>query len=208
VPRLRISYNAPVVLTFALLAVGVFILGATVAPELVRTYFVAKPWLHDTSDYIGLVGHIFGHKDWNHLLSNFMLILLLGPLLEERFGSGKLLGMILVTALVTGLVNVAIADTGLLGASGIVFMMILLASTANIRQGAIPLTFLAVAFIYMGGEIVRALDKEDQISQMAHLIGGVVGAAFGFLAAKGPAAKTLPTAAAIKQIGASGPKPR
>ena len=69
----------------------------------------------------------------------------------------------------------------------------------------------------MGGEIVRALDKEDQISQMAHLIGGVVGAAFGFLAAKGPAAKALPTSAAaqapptsaaIKPLGASRPKPR
>ncbi len=45
--------------------------------------------------------------------------------------------MIIVTALVTGLINVAIADTGLLGASGIVFAVILLASTANIRQGEI-----------------------------------------------------------------------
>jgi membrane associated rhomboid family serine protease len=206
VPRLRISYSAPVVLTFALLAVGVFLLGETVAPDLVRRYFVAKPYLHDSGDYIGLVGHILGHKDWNHLLSNFMLILLLGPLLEERFGSAKLFGMIVVTALVTGLINVAIADTGLLGASGIVFMMILLASTANIRQGEIPLTFLAVSVIYLGGEIVRALDKEDQISQMAHLIGGVVGAVFGFLAAKGPVAKQLPTASAIKELGTARPK--
>lgn len=205
-PRLRISYNAPVVLTFALLAVGVFILGETVAPDLVRRYFVAKPFLNDTSDYVGLVGHVLGHKDWNHLLSNFMLILLLGPLLEERFGSAKLFGMIIVTALVTGVINVAIADTGLLGASGIVFMMILLASTANIRQGSIPLTFLAVSVIYLGGEIVRALDTKDQISQMAHLIGGVVGAVFGFLAAKGPAATELPTASAINQIGTARPK--
>ena len=205
-PRLRISYNAPVVLTFALLAVGVFILGETVAPDLVRRYFVAKPFLHDTSDYVGLVGHVLGHKDWNHLLSNFMLILLLGPLLEERFGSAKLFGMIIVTALVTGVINVAIADTGLLGASGIVFMMILLASTANIRQGSIPLTFLAVSIIYLGGEIVRALDTKDQISQMAHLIGGVVGAVFGFLAARGPVATELPTASAINQIGTARPK--
>jgi rhomboid protease GluP len=207
VPRLRISYNAPVILTFALLAVGVFILGATVSQDLVRTWFVAKPWLHSSSDYVGLFSHILGHKDWNHLLSNFMLILLLGPLLEERFGSARLLGMIVGTALVTGLINVAISDTGLLGASGIVFMMILLASTANIRQGQIPLTFLAVAVIYLGGEIVRALDREDQISQMAHLIGGVVGAVFGFLAAKGLPAPVLQTSAAIKQLGATRPKP-
>ncbi|HSJ99893.1 MAG TPA: rhomboid family intramembrane serine protease [Kofleriaceae bacterium] len=208
--RLRISYNAPVVLTFALLAVGVFILGAGISSDFVGKWFVAKPWVREASDYVALVSHILGHKDWNHLLSNFMLILLLGPLLEERFGSGKLLGMIVVTALATGLINLAIFDTGLLGASGIVFMMILLASTANIRQGTIPLTFIAVAVIYLGGEIVRALDKEDQISQMAHLIGGVAGAVFGFLAAKGrrASAPALPTAGAIKPLGATRPKPR
>jgi rhomboid protease GluP len=208
--RLRISYNAPVVLTFALLAVGVFILGAGVSSDFVGKWFVAKPWIRESSDYVALVSHILGHKDWNHLLSNFMLILLLGPLLEERFGSGKLLGMIVVTALVTGLINLAIFDTGLLGASGIVFMMILLASTANIRQGTIPLTFIAVAVIYLGGEIVRALDKQDQISQMAHLIGGVVGAVFGFLAAKGrrASAPALPAAGAIKPLGTARPKPR
>jgi rhomboid protease GluP len=206
VPRIRISYNAPVVLTFALLAVGVFVLGEVVSKNIIANYFVAKPYLHSTGDYLGLVTHILGHKDWNHLLGNFMLILLLGPLLEERFGSTRLLGMIIVTALATGLINLAFLDTGLLGASGIVFMMILLASTANIRQGAIPLTFLAVAFIYLGGEIVRAIGKEDGVSQMGHLCGGITGAVFGFLAAKAKGttvAAELPTASAIKQIGAS-----
>lgn len=202
-PRIRISYNAPVVLTFALLAVGVFILNSVVSDNVIRTWFTAKPWLHRTGDYLGLVTHIFGHASWEHLLGNFMLILLLGPLLEERYGSTKLLGMILVTALVTGLLNLAFFSTGLLGASGIVFMMILLASTANIRQGTIPLTFIAVAVIYLGGEIVRAVRNEDQISQMAHLIGGVVGAVFGFLGAKGQPA--LPTAKDLSQLGTARP---
>lgn len=202
-PRIRISYNAPVVLTFALLAVGVFILNSAVSNEVIRSWFTAKPWLHSTGDYLGLGTHILGHASWEHLLGNFMLILLLGPLLEERYGSTKLLGMILVTALVTGLINLAFFSTGLLGASGIVFMMILLASTANIRQGTIPLTFIAVAVIYLGGEIVRAVRNEDQISQMAHLIGGVVGAVFGFLGAKGQPA--LATAKDLSQLGTARP---
>jgi membrane associated rhomboid family serine protease len=116
-----------------------------------------------------------------------MLILLLGPILEERHGSMSLLIMILITALITGLANLVFSDGALLGASGIVFMMILLASMANVRGGEIPLTFIAVAIIYMGGEIVRAF-REDNISQMAHLVGGVAGAAFGFLSAGGRAA--------------------
>jgi membrane associated rhomboid family serine protease len=181
VAKLRISYNAPVVLTFALAAVAVFAIGSQV-PSF-RMWFVAWPEFHDTRSYVGLVSHILGHASWQHLLGNFMLILLIGPILEERFGSLQLLIMILITALVTGIINVTISSDALLGASGIVFMMILLASTANIREGEIPLTFIAVAVIYLGGEIVAAF-KDDQVSQMAHLIGGATGAVFGFMSAR------------------------
>jgi len=187
VARLRISYNAPVVLTFALAAVVVYLL-----PASLKLWFVAWPEFHDARSYVGLVSHILGHGNWDHLLGNFMLILLIGPILEERFGSGRLLFMIAVTALVTGLINVAFSSEALLGASGIVFMMILLASTANIRQGEIPLTFIAIAVIYLGGEIYKAISQDDQVSQMAHLIGGATGAVFGFRSAKGkrpPASK-------------------
>jgi len=181
VAKFRISYNAPVVLTFALLAVAVFIIGSQVSSF--RLWFVAWPEFRDTRSYVGLISHILGHASWEHLLGNFMLILLIGPILEERFGSLQLLVMILVTALVTGVVNVAVSNDALLGASGIVFMMILLASTANIRAGEIPLTFIAVAVIYLGGEVVKAFDK-DNISQLGHVLGGVSGAAFGFLHAR------------------------
>jgi rhomboid protease GluP len=181
VAKLRITYNAPVVLTFTLLAVLVFLL-----PQDTRVhYFAAHPKLIDSSSYLGLVTHILGHASWEHLLGNFMLILLIGPILEERHGSLALLIMILITALVTGLVNLAFSGNVLLGASGVVFMMILLASTANIRQGQIPLTFIAIAAIYLGGEIYRAITADDNVSRMAHLIGGLTGAAFGFLGARG-----------------------
>jgi GlpG protein len=184
VAKFRISYNAPVVLTFALLAVAVFIItNEHVAPN-ARMWFVAWPEFRDTRSYVGLISHILGHASWQHLMGNFMLILLIGPILEERFGSFQLLIMILITALVTGIVNVTISSDALLGASGIVFMMILLASTANIRSGEIPLTFIAIALIYLGGEIVRAF-QDDQVSQMAHLLGGVTGAVFGFVSARG-----------------------
>jgi membrane associated rhomboid family serine protease len=182
VAKLRITYNAPVVLTFAIAAVAVFLLTSTV--EAARAWFVAWPQLGDVRSYVGLFSHILGHASWQHLLGNFMLILLIGPILEERHGSIRLLVMILITALFTGLANLVFSDGALLGASGIVFMMILLASMANVRGGGeIPLTFLAVAVIYMGGEIVRSF-REDQISQMAHLVGGIAGAMFGFLGAK------------------------
>ena len=209
--KLRITYNAPVVLTFALVAVGVFILTSAVTEA--RVWFVAYPEIDRTQAYLGLFTHILGHANWQHLISNFMLILLLGPILEERHGSGPLLIMIALTALITGLANLVFSDGGLLGASGVVFMMILLASMANVRGGEIPLTFIAVAVIYMGGEIVRAF-REDQVSQMAHLVGGIAGAAFGFIIA-GQKSGTKPaaggTSAELQKLlggGAAKPKPK
>ena len=194
VAKLRITYNAPVVLTFALIA-----LVATLLPMETRAhYFAAHPRFYEWTSYTGLFTHILGHANWEHYLGNFMLILLLGPILEERHGSRGLLAMMMITALVTGLLNVALSNHPLMGASGIVFMMILLASTANIRQGEIPLTFIAVAVIYLGGEIYRAITSDDNVSRMAHLIGGVAGAAFGFLGAARP--KTTKPAG-LKDLG-------
>jgi len=149
VAKLRITYNAPVVLTFAIAAVAVFIL--TNAVDSAKLWFVAWPKLYDTRSYVGLFSHILGHANWQHLIGNFMLILLLGPILEERHGSMQLLLMILLTAFITGIANLVFSNGLLLGASGIVFMMILLASMANVRGGEIPLTFIAVAVIPMGG---------------------------------------------------------
>ncbi len=178
--KLRITYNAPVVLTFALAAVVVYLL-----PDSVRlNWFVAHPKLVDVHSYVGLFTYILGHASWQHLLGNFMFILLIGPILEERHGSFGLLIMILVTALVGGLANVAFSSTALLGASGVVFMMILLASMANAKAGEIPLTLIIIAVVFMGGELVAEFKANDGISHTAHLVGGAVGGVFGFLLAK------------------------
>lgn len=179
--KLRITYNAPVVLTFTIAAVAVFLL-CQLAPSL-QLWFSAWPHLIDARSYVGLVTHILGHASWEHLIGNFMLILLIGPILEERHGSVPLLLMILLTAVVTGLANLALSQHLLVGASGVAFMMILLASMANMRGGEIPLTFIAIALIYLGGEVVHSF-RSDGISHLAHLVGGAAGAAFGFLAAK------------------------
>jgi membrane associated rhomboid family serine protease len=176
----KISYNAPVILTFSLIATLVHVLAETVWPGITLRYFAVRPWLNEPLDYVTLVSHIAGHGNWAHLFGNFTLILLIGPILEERHGSLSLIIMIAITALVTGLINVLFFDTFLLGASGIVFMLILLASTANIRQGEIPLTLLLIALLFLGKELVGAL-RDDNISQMAHLVGGAAGALFGFL---------------------------
>jgi membrane associated rhomboid family serine protease len=179
---MRITYNAPVTLTLAITSSLILVADQLTGSTLTQTFFSVGSTM-DTSrfvDYLRLFAHVLGHADWGHLLTNFAFILLLGPILEEKYGSLTLLVMILVTALVTGLLNVLLLKTGLLGASGIVFMMILLVSITNLKRGQIPLTFILVVVLYLARELITAF-QEDSVSQFAHITGGLCGSLFGFL---------------------------
>ncbi len=174
---MRITYNAPIILTYTLVCVIVQVL-----PQMTVNYFFALDGstnLGDPFDYLRMFTHVIGHGGWGHLIGNFSLILLIGPLVEEKYGSQKLLMMIVATALITGLLNNFFFSSGLLGASGVVFMLILLGSITNMKAGQIPLTFILVALLYVGREVMNVIST-DNISQFAHIIGGVCGAAFGF----------------------------
>ncbi len=179
---MRIRYNAPVTLSFAILSASALALQQWFFPGLISYVFSVGPRMNPASpmDYLRLFTHAAGHSGWTHLMGNFSFILLLGPILEEKYSSGGLLIMMLITALVTGLLNVLFLSTGLLGASGIVFMMILLVSFTNIRQGEVPLTFILIVVLYLTQEVVNFFN-DDTVSQFAHITGGVTGSLFGFL---------------------------
>lgn len=178
---MRISYNSPVVLSFTLLCTLVLLIESVFQTRFfTELLFTVRPTFNffDPFAYIRIIGHIVGHANWAHLLGNFTFILLIGPILEEKYGSKPILVMMFLTALITGLLNVLFASTSLLGASGIVFMFIVLSSITNIKKGEIPLTFILVAFLFLGKEFLNAFNN-DQVSQFAHIIGGICGGFFG-----------------------------
>ena len=181
---MRIKYNAPTVLSFTLLCALVLLLSRTIFPNLIENWFMVpgKGSFNAGSfrNWVTILTHAAGHADWSHLISNFTLILLIGPMLEENYGSSLLLIMIVITALVTGVLNVLLFRTFLLGASGIVFMMILLSSFTNFSQGEIPLTFILVLILYLGVQLFNSFGS-DNISQFAHIVGGFCGSFFGFI---------------------------
>ena len=121
-------------------------------------------------------------RDFSHYANNMMLFLLLGPVLENRYGSGTFLEAIGITALVSGLVNIIFfPDVALLGASGVVFMMIVLVSAVDLKRGEIPITMILIIAIYLGSEIWNMVTVKDNISQLTHIIGGLCGAVIGGL---------------------------
>lgn len=178
----KLQYNSPVILTFALLSLGALLLGRLTGGKSTMLLFaVYRAPLSDPLAWARLFLHVLGHSGWSHYLGNMLLLLVIGPPLEEKYGSRPLLAGIALTALLTGLLQVALFPrTALLGASGVVFMLIVLTSFSGMKDGRIPLTFVLVTALYLGRELIAAVTQTDQISQLTHILGGAVGAALGF----------------------------
>lgn len=183
---MKLRYNSPVILTFSLICAAVLVANQlTSGASNVLLFITRRSSPADPLTYVRLVTHVLGHASLDHYVGNMMLFLLLGPMLEEKYGSRDLLLVIVVTAVITGLLNSLIGTSGLLGASGVVFAFIILASMTSFRAGEIPLTLVLVAVMYIGREAVNGLFTQDNISQMAHIVGGISGGICGYMAAGG-----------------------
>ncbi len=181
--QLKVTLNAPAVLGFSAICLLAYVLnfltkGAT--NNLLFSVYRGS-WLNPLS-YLRCVTHVFGHVSWDHLFGNIMYILILGPILEEKYGTSNLIFVMLATAVITAVVNLIFFPFDkMLGASGIVFALILLASMTNFSEHTIPLTFILVGVLYIGREIYEAFFVADNIAHLAHIVGGVTGAALGFV---------------------------
>ncbi|MGG5332794.1 rhomboid family intramembrane serine protease [Enterococcus sp. AZ163] len=177
-----ISFNSPIILGLALSSFIVLILNVVTNGEINKLFAIYYTSWADPMMYVRLFTHTLAHQDLSHYSANFLLLLAVGPLVEEKYGSKNVLIMILTASAIIGLINIIFfPHTMLLGASGIVFMFILLASFANVSDGRIPLTVILVGMLYIGNEVISSMITSDNISRMAHIIGGLLGALFGVL---------------------------
>ena len=177
---MRITVNAPFSIIFSIVAIAAYFLfqadGTIPRMLMLHGDFQFSNW----EWYVSLVGYTMGHANLEHLIGNISIILLIGPFVEKRWGTRRLLIMVSITGLVTALVHIFFWDHVLIGASGIVFMLIVLSSLVDLRAKEIPLTFILIVLLFLGQEVMRSFG-EDQVSQFAHISGGVLGAIFGFM---------------------------
>ena len=175
----KIYLNAPITLGFSLICIIALLLNIVSSGKTNVLFFSTYgSSLLSPMTYIRLLGHIFGHANVDHLVSNLLYILLLGPMLEEKYGK-RLIIVILSTAAVTGIVhNLLSPNTMLLGASGVVFAFIILASITGNEEG-IPVTLIIVALLWIGSEIYTGITTADSVSQLTHIVGGLTGGIIG-----------------------------
>ena len=162
----RIVVDAPVVLGFAFVCCAVFFVNV-VAPG--TNVFVACPPFRMASPlnpltYLRLLTHTVGHTGYDHLKGNMVNLLLVGPASEKEFGSMNLLKIMFYVAVSSAVAHMALgpANGYQLGASGVVFALILLNSLLSAHSGVVPLTFLLTAGLWVSDEVFRFFFAQDQ----------------------------------------------
>lgn len=180
--KIHIVFNAPVTLgmvAFSFLATLLnYVTDGVSNRFLFMTYHSA---LLSPMTWVRAFTHIFGHANWAHLVGNMSYLLLLGPMLEEKYSSKTLAAVCAITAIGTSLVNyIFFPSVALCGASGVVFAFILLSSFTRFNEGEIPMTFILVATFFIGQQIWDGLIVQDNISNMSHIVGGIIGGILGY----------------------------
>lgn len=181
--KLRITFNAPVVLSLVAISFLATLLNYITDGASGRMLFMTyHSSLLSPLTWVRAITHIFGHADWSHLIGNMSYLLLLGPMLEEKYKSSTLAIVVVLTALATSLVNyILFPYIALCGASGVVFAFILLSSFTSFKDGEIPLTFILVALFFLGQQVYEGITVQDNISNTAHIVGGIVGGITGYV---------------------------
>lgn len=184
----KIQYNAVVILSYFFICLVILILDKLVQGRLVNNLFSTgrNDSLLNPLTYFKLISHSLGHSSWDHLYNNFLKILLIGPLIEEKYGSLNLLIMTILTSLIIGIINRIFSKNRILGASGIAYMLIVLCSFVNIESGKIPITVVLIILFFVVDEIINLLKrKKDGISHLGHVTGAICGILLGILSMNG-----------------------
>lgn len=184
----KFDYNAPVILTYFFICFLILMIDKLCRGKFSKTFFTTykNDSLLNPLTYFKLISHSLGHSDWDHLYSNFIKILLIGPLIEEKYGSINLLIAMILTSLIIGIVNKILGKGGILGASGVAYMLILLSSFVNMENGKIPITLTLIILFFVVDEVIKLFRrKKDGVSHLGHITGAICGIILGMLALNG-----------------------
>ncbi len=209
--KLHLKYDSPVTLTFVLLSTLILALDSFFLKGFLTTNIfichgskavgnIAAFDYKNFLDYARLFVHTLGSSGWQSLLANSTFILLLGPTLEERYGSPILLLMIVITSLVSGVLNACLVPFFTSGSQSIVFMMICLAAITAFSKKEVPLSWIIVFILYLALKLCTSYSdfsssdsnskkqKVDfiefltlNLNTFTSLAAGIVGSLFGFL---------------------------
>jgi membrane associated rhomboid family serine protease len=181
--RSRIPSGLPVTYSgLILLACIVVFFISIIFPAFVYNYLALNP------DYVmqrpwTLITHMFVHADFNHLFWNMLFLFFFGMELERRVGEKKFLQIYILSGIVAALGQMMISGGSMVGASGALFGV--MGCLAIIAPEIRILLFFVIPVSIRGAVVLFALidfltlGSADNIAHMAHIVGLLVGLAYG-----------------------------
>ena len=188
--KLKFQYDSPVMLTFAFIALIIFILDTFAFKGKLKEVWLVTPTatggqfpfaFSDFRSILRLFLHIFGYEDSPVLFCNLIFILLLGLQMEERYGSVIIGIMIFVSALFSGVLNACFCQNAVCGAEPVVFMLILLWTMMHLSRSKLSASAIAVIALFICMEIFRK-NPNGVVGVAIVAAGGLCGSLFAFLA--------------------------
>lgn len=159
--KINFAYDSPVALSFAIITILLFVMNALVTKGRIDVFFYAPtnsggafPFnLKDVASYLRLVLYQFGYFDLSFLFADLIIILLLGQILEERYGSVIMGLMMFFSTLFSGVLNACFGKEKLCGAASIVIMMVFLNALTSISKKKVSVLSVATIVLVICREI-------------------------------------------------------
>ena len=174
---LPVTYSGLILLT----CIVVFLI-SVIFPGFVYNYLALNP------DYVmqrpwTLITYMFVHADFNHIFWNMLFLFFFGMELERRVGENKFLQIYILSGIVAALGQMMISTSSMVGASGALFGV--MGCLAIIAPEIRILLFFVIPMSIRGAVVLFALidfltlGSADNIAHMAHIVGLLVGLAYG-----------------------------
>lgn len=177
----RYFHRAPVTVALSALIVLVYLITAVqsrsleqnwVDSSLANAWILFAPAMHDPIGLLRAVGSMFIHLGASHLAMNIFMLVILGPEIERRLGSGLFAGAYLASGL-GGSLAVMMMDplAPTAGASGALYGLMALVVGMSVRSRM----DLRAALVLVGINLLYSLVARD-VSLWGHVGGLLVGA--------------------------------
>ncbi|MCR5764442.1 MAG: hypothetical protein K6G09_00540 [Treponema sp.] len=197
--KIKFNYDAPVTLTFTLLSVLLFVIDFIFLKERLNSSIFITPTVSgdfqfsfsSLNSYLRLFLYIFGRESTLLFFSRLVIITLLGPRMEERYGSAVIGIMILVSTFFTGVLFASCCKVSFNGSTPIVFMLILLDMLFHISKKTVSLSSALATALFIACLFINP-NENGLVGILIVLAGGLCGSLFAFMASpKTRARKTV-----------------
>jgi len=187
--KFKVNLDAPVSITFVVLSVVLFLLSTYVIKDKAGGLLLASatkaggdnPFIASSvASYLRTILYVLGGTGIIPVLYNLTFILLLGPSLEEHYGSVLIGVCYFITAVFAGVLNACFCKTSLQGCACLVMMVIFLNALMNIYKQKLPVSSFLVLIISI--VIITLSGKDSGVAVIfINIVAGLCSALIAFI---------------------------